>query len=146
MNKKKKIELLDSLVGIIPTLKINEENCRKALNDYDYIKDIVLDLPEGLNESQLELDLDCIYGILDSLIDEYFQPQFYLLSQLEEGMVVWDDNCYEIIKIKEIYVDCDGCTCIIPENVDDKREYREKCFYPLRMAELRLNTKGGLKC
>ena len=52
---------------------LTKEQCKKALNDYELIKEFMEDLPSGLDGIELSCDSDELYDILNSLIEEHFE-------------------------------------------------------------------------
>ncbi|MGO5352373.1 WDGH domain-containing protein [Faecalicoccus sp. LCP19S3_E3] len=60
---------------------LTKEQCKKALNDYELIKEFMEDLPSGLDGIELSCDSDELYDILNSLIEEHFE----ILDKLKTG-------------------------------------------------------------
>lgn len=72
---------------------VTKEQCKKALNDYELIKEFMEDLPSGLDGIELSCDSDELYDILNSLIEEHFDnpPLTVADIPLEEEIMCWDN-------------------------------------------------------
>ena len=113
---------------------LTKEQCKKALNDYELIKEFMEDLPSGLDGIELSCDSDELYDILNSLIEEHFDNPPLEFEELKEGMFVWDNKHHTYIKIdriwesynKTIYFYAIGWECCENTEYEPNRFYRKE--------------------
>lgn len=111
---------------------VTKEQCEKALNDYDLIKEFMLDLPSGLDGIELNCDSDELYDILNSLIEEHFSNPPLEWEELKECNVVYDKEQKKFRLIEDLLengkriVFTNTIDSFITENYEPNRFYRKE--------------------